>query len=336
MLSRLQGPEPNGDRLLKIQHKLRAALISIPRIAIGLAFFATASIPLHAQTSDDGIMLSRQKYCTGVFFGYDSWDHYWEGSLNRTNGNLGTVITRTVSYTGNYALTDKINILGTVPYIWTDATQGVLHGQRGFQDFSLAVKYKALSIPVKQFGAIRLIGVLGGSVPMTNYTPDLQPLSLGNHSKTLNGRLTVNFLGKRGLYLNAGTAYVLRSNVTLDRSSYYTNGQLYLSNQVAMPNQFEYTVAAGYRRNDTTLTGHFSQQQTRGGGDIRRQDSPFISNRVNFSKAGFTLTYPLPRVRDLQYWLIYDNTFDGRNVGQSSTYTTGFLYTFNFEKKARP
>ena len=99
-----------------------------------------------------------------------------------------------------------------------------------------------------------------------------------------------------------------------------------------MPNVFDYTVAAGYRKNDLTLTANFTQQQTRGGGDIRRQDSPFVSNRVNFSRAGATLTYPLPRLRDLGFWLIYCNTFDGRNVGQANTCTTGFLYTFYFER----
>lgn len=280
-------------------------------------------------------MLTRQKYCTGFFFTYDSWDNYWEGTKQRTNGNLGTVITRTVYYTGNYGLTNRINVIGSVPYVYTNATGGVLHGQAGFQDLSLAVKVKALSVPIGNFGAVRLMGVLSGSVPMTNYTPDLQPLSIGLHTKQLEGRAIVNVLGRRGLYVNTTAAYNLRGNVTLDRSSYYTNGQLYLSNQVAMPNQFLYGVSAGYRKNDMTIVGNFSVQQTRGGGDIRIQDVPFVSNRFNYSKAGFTITYPIPRVRDLGYWFIYNNTFNGRNVGQASTFTTGFLYTFDFEKRAR-
>jgi hypothetical protein len=288
---------------------------------------------LHAQTAEDGIMLGGRQLCTGVFFSYDYWNHYWEGTLNRTNGNLGTVTTRTAFWTGNYGVNNRLDIIATVPYVWTAASQGVLHPQRGFQDFSLVAKYKVISIPVKKFGAVRAIVVVSGSVPMSGYTPDLEPLSIGTQSSTIAGRGTLNYLGKNGLYINGSTAYTFRSNVTLDRSSYYTNGQLYFSNQVAMPNQFEYTVSAGYRKNDTTLTGSFTQQQTRGGGDIRRQDSPFVSNRVNFSKAGFTLTYPIPRVRALQYWFIYSNTFDGRNVGQSNTLTTGLLYTFTFEKK---
>jgi hypothetical protein len=99
-----------------------------------------------------------------------------------------------------------------------------------------------------------------------------------------------------------------------------------------MPNQFEFGFAAGYRRNDTTLVATYTQQQTRGGGDIRPQDVPFVSNRVNFSKVGGTLTVPLPRVHALQFWAIYTYTVEGRNVGQSSTGTTGFLYTFDFKK----
>ena len=315
------------------------SLIQTSRYRLNLAVLVLAvvsSSPLFCQTSDDGIMLSRNKFCTGVFYTYDYWNHYWEGTLNRTNANIGTITTRTALWTGNYAITDKLNILASTPYVWTNASEGVLHGQRGFQDLSLAAKYKLISIPVRKAGALRGIAVLSGAIPMTNYTPDLQPLSLGTHSKRISGRAIVNYLGRNGLYINATSAYTFRGNVTLDRSSYYTNGQLYLSNEVAMPNQFDYSVSAGYRKNDLTLTGVFEQQQTRGGGDIRRQDTPFVSNRVNFSKAGATLTYPLPRVRDLGFWFIYSNTFDGRNVGQSNTFTTGLLYTFDFERKTRP
>ena len=304
------------------------------RLLQGLCLLGLLSPSLaHAQTAEDGIMLGGRQLCTGVFFSYDYWNHYWEGTLNRINGNIGTVTTRTAFWTGNYGVNSRLDLIATVPYVWTTASQGVLHPQSGFQDFSLAAKYKLISIPVKKFGAVRAIVVVTGSVPMSGYTPDLEPLSIGTQSSTIAGRGTLNYLGKNGLYINGSTAYTFRGNVTLDRSSYYTNGQLYFSNQVAMPNQFEYTVSAGYRKNDTTLTGSFTQQQTRGGGDIRRQDSPFVSNRVNFSKAGFTLTYPIPRVRALQYWFIYSNTFDGRNVGQSNTFTTGLLYTFTFEKK---
>ena len=295
------------------------------------ALFAPA---LRAQTAEDGIMISRAKYCTGVFDSYDYYNHYWEGSLNRVNGNFGTLTTRTVEYIGNYGVSDHLDLLITIPYVYTSASQGPLRGQRGYQDLTLGAKIKALSLPIRQFGAVRLFAVVTGSLPMTGYTPDDEPVSIGTHSKQIAPRATLNYLGRNGLYLNGSTSYNFRGNVTLDRSVYYTNGQLYLSNQVAMPNQFEYSGSAGYRKNDTTLTFNYTEQQTRGGGDIRPQDIPFVSNRVNFQKVGATLTYPLPRVRAMQFWFIYNNTLAGRNVGQSNTFTTGFLYTIDFHKRA--
>ncbi len=310
--------------------------MSRTQISAALLFvLALAQANLRAQTLDDGIMLSRLKYCTGIFYSYDYWDHYWEGSLNRVNGNIGTVTTRSVQYIGNYGVTDHLDLLVSVPYVYTHASKGVLHGQSGFQDVVLGAKYKLLSLPVRGWGAVRTFAVVSGAIPMSNYTPDDAPLSIGTHSKHAAGRATLNYLGRNGLYLNGSAAYTFRGNVTLDRSSYYTNGQLYLSNQVAMPNQFDYIVTAGYRKNDTTLTAGFSQQQTRGGGDIRPQDVPFVSNRVNASKLIATLTYPLPHLHDMQYWFIYSNTFDGRNVGSSNTLTSGFLYTFDFNKRTR-
>lgn len=313
----------------------RCSSLSLRLVLMALALLVLPCGPrLVAQTFDDGIMISKLKYCTGVFYSYDYWTNYWQGDLSRANGNIGTITTRDIQYIGNYGVTDHLDLIVNVPYVYTSASSGVLHGQRGFQDVTFGAKVKALSIPIRSAGALRAMAVLSGSVPMTNYTPDDMPLSIGSHSRQATGRAILNYLGKNGLYLNGAASYTLRGNVTLDRSSYYTNGKLYLSNQVAMPNQFNYAVSAGYRKNDTTLTAGFGQQQTRGGGDIRAQDVPFVSNRTNFSKINATLTYPLPRVHDLQYWFLYSNTFDGRNVGQANTFTSGFLYTFDFNKKA--
>lgn len=305
-----------------------SALIATLCLGIGVA-------QLSAQTLDDGIMLSRQKYCTGVFYTYDTWDRYWEGSKFRSNANIGAVTTRTISYIGNYGLTNHVNLLVDVPYVSTSASQGVLHGQRGWQDVTFGAKAKLLSLPIKDKGALRTIAVLSGAIPMSGYTPDDLPLSIGAQSKSLTGRITENYLGRNGLYFLGTTSYTLRGNAVLTRPEYYTNGKLYLSNEVALPNVFNWGVSGGYRRNDTTLVATYTQQQTRGGGDIRMQDVPFVSNRFNFSKIGGTATIPVPRVRDLQYWFIYNYTLEGRNVGQANTATVGLLYTISFEGRGR-
>jgi hypothetical protein len=318
--------------LSKSRHKPFTNILNTICFALLLLLFPS----LHAQTIDDGIMLANKTLCAGALYGHDSWDHYWEGTLERVNGNIGTVTTQSFTMAANYGVTKWFNAIINVPYIWTNASEGVLHGQAGFQDLTLAAKFKAISLPVGSHGALRAIAVLSGTIPMTNYTPDLQPLSLGTQSKTISGRATLNYLGKRGLYINGTAAYTFRGIVTLDRSYYFTNNQLYLSNQVAMPNQFNFGTSVGYRRNNLSIIGDYSQQQTRGGGDIRPQDMPFVSNRVNFSKAGATFKMPVPKIANLQYWLVYSNTFQGRNVGQSNTFITGFMYTLPFEKRATP
>src|ERR1700730_16106475 len=89
---------------------------------------------LHAQTIDDGIMLADKTLCAGALYTHDSWDQYWEGSLERVNGNIGTITTQSLTMAANYGVTRWFDAIVNVPYVWTNASQGVLHGQAGFQD----------------------------------------------------------------------------------------------------------------------------------------------------------------------------------------------------------
>ena len=226
------------------------------------------------------------------------------------------------------ASTDRLNVIAAIPYVWTRASQGVLQGMSGFQDITVAGKYSVLERPSTRVGALRAIGVVAVGIPLTGYSPDFQPLSIGLASKRVAGRFTLNLQSNPGWYLNGSAAYTWRGNVTLDRPYYYTNGQLFLTDEVTMPNVFDYIASAGYMKRGLMTTGSFSQQQTLGGGDIRRQDIPFVSNRMNFSRVGAMVMYPVPKLRNLAFQLAYGYTIDGRNVGQATTVTTGLLYRF--------
>lgn len=289
-----------------------------------------------AQTAEDGIMLARGTLFFGDLYTHDSWDKYWEGSLERTNGNIGTITTQTNSLFANYGVTDRLNVIATFPYVRTHASQGVLHDMRGFQDATLVAKYNAIDTPFTHLGSLRAIGVIAGGLPLTDYTPDFLPLSIGSQSRRLSGRVTLNFQSKPGWFLNGTTAYTWRGDVTLDRPYYYTNGQLFLTNRVTMPQVLTYELSAGYLNRGLMATVAYSAQHTEGGGDIRRQDAPFVSNRMNFSKLGATLMYPLPKLRPLAFALAYAYTVDGRNVGQSTTVTTGLTYTFSLHGRPVP
>ena len=145
--------------------------------------------------------------------------------------------------------------------------------------------------------------------------------------------MTLFFQANKGWFLNGSAAYTFRSNVKLDRPYYYTNGQLYLSNQVAMPNQFNYVLSAGYLKHGFMFPVMLSQQRTLGGGDIRRQDMPFVSNRMNYTKLSGLAMAPIPKLPNLFFQFSYGHILDGRNVGFYSTISAGLLYTLHFERQ---
>jgi len=301
------------------------------RVLCTSALFLCLAAPLHAQTIDDGIMLGKRELLTGNFYSWDTWDQYWEGTLKRTNGNIGTITTEVNTIAANYGVFDRFNLIGTVPYVWTRASQGVLHGIEGFQDLTLAAKWSVLEKPMTSYGTLRTIFVVAVGIPMTDYNPELLPLSIGLGSTRVSWRGTVNYQSTPGWYLNGSTAYTIRSKVTLDRPYFYTNDEFVMSDRVDMPDTFDYVASAGYMKPGGLMTAvSFSQQQTLGGGDIRRQDMPFSSNRMNFSKVDAHVMYSIPPVKNLAVRLSGTQTVGGRNVGQSTTIAAGFLYTFNF------
>jgi hypothetical protein len=299
------------------------------KIFVRVALLVSLSAPLHAQTVDDGVMMAKHNLLIGDLYSHDSWEEYWEGTLKRVNGNIGTITTQTNVWSATYGVTSRLTIIGAVPYVWTRPSMGVLQGQRGLQDITLAGKYSFLEKSSKKYGALKAIVVMSGGFPLSDYTPDFAPLSIGNQSQHIAGRLTLNYLSNPGWYLNGSTAYTRRADVTLDRPYYYTDGQIFFTSQVTMPDVVDYAAGAGFLKGDLNASVSFSQQTTQGGGDIRRQDMPFVSNRMNFSKVGAMVMFPVPKLRGLDFQFSYAHVLDGRNVGRATTFTSGVLYSYH-------
>jgi Putative MetA-pathway of phenol degradation len=291
--------------------------------------FVSLAVSASAQTIDDGIMVAKRSLFTGDVYGHEAWAHYWEGALERENGNVGTVRTQTNVWYGDYGVTDRLNVIAMVPYVWTDASQGVLHGSQGFQDLTLAAKWNFLERPSTKAGALRTFAVLSAGIPLTDYNIELLRLSIGTGSSRFSGRFTANVQSGPGWYVNGSTAYTWRSSTTLDRPYFFTDDEFVMSDQVDMPNLFDYVLNLGYMKNGLNTNFAFTQQRTLGGGDIRRQDIPFASNRMNFTKVGGMVMYPVPKLRALASQFSYAYTATGRNVGQANSFTIGLLYTFN-------
>ena len=298
------------------------------RITLLLACVTALAVPLHAQTIDDGVLVPRHELLAGNVFGRDSWNEYWEGALKRVNGNIGTVTTRTNAWVANYGVTDRLNVIASVPYVWTEPNQGVLHGIQGFQDVTLAAKFQFLEHAGGP-GTLRAFAVMSAGMPMTNYNPEFPPLSIGTGSTQLSWRGTANFHARPGWFLNGSFAYNWRSDVQLDRPYFFTDGEFVMSDQVDMPNAVDFAGTAGFMDERLMIGGFLSQLRTLGGGDIRRQDMPFISNRMNATRMGVMTMVAMPGASSLKVQLSVAHTLDGRNVGQATSFTAGLLYRFN-------
>jgi hypothetical protein len=295
---------------------------TIFHLATALVLSLTASLA-KGQTVDDAIMMGKKQWCNGLTYMHSSWNKYWEGTTKRTNQNLGTVTTQSLMLMSNYGITDKLNVILGVPYVWTDASAGTLHGLKGFQDISLDVKYEFYTTKIGK-SKLTFIGVGGFSTPLTNYENDFLPMSIGLGSTNVSLRLTADY--QIGIFFaTLSSAYVFRSDVKIDRTSYYTD-EIHYTNNVDMPNQQYSNLNIGIRKPNLTVQAVLMNMYTYGGFDIRKNDMPFVSNQMNLTTLGGHVKYFLPFAPNLEVIGGADFAIAGRNMGQSQTYTAGLYY----------
>ena len=307
-------------------------LLTMKKIFLIPILIAFTSLACLSQTDIDGIMMEKNAFCIGPMFGYSSWKNYWEGTLKRENLNLGTLSTQMYSVMGNYGITNKLNVLFGLPYVKTKASAGQLNGQEGVQDLSLWVKWKAFSKKIAS-GRLSLIAIGGYSFPISDYTADFLPMSIGLESKNLSLRGMADY--QRGSWFGtiSGT-YVRRSNIELDRTSYYTT-EMHYTNEVKMPDAASFNIRAGYRDKGLIAEAVFDHWNTLGGFDITRNNMPFPSNEMDMSRIGFNFKYDMPFLPQLSLTGNVMTTIGGRNVGQATGFNVGVFYVIDFSKKKK-
>ncbi len=281
----------------------------------------------------DGIMMGKRNICGGLVYGYSSWNQYWEGQSLRTNENLGTVSSNSIWAMVNYGISDKLNVIAMLPYIYNKASAGTLIGHSGLQDASLIVKWDCYDVKFNNT-FYSLIAFGGYSTPTTNYVADYLPLSIGLHSSNLMGKLMID-IQKDHWFAPVSANVTSRSNVIIDRDAYYTTEMIY-SNQVQMPTVLGYNLRLGYRKDaDIIVESVFDCMNTIGGHDIRKNDMPFPSNNMDIYRIGVNLKLPIPLVNGLSFTANNMYTISGRNMGKSTNFMAGILYQTEFTKKTK-
>jgi hypothetical protein len=300
------------------------------RILLIISLFIASTS--QAQTDIDGIMMEKQFFCAGITYAKNTWKNYWEGSLKRENLNLGTVTNSNIMAMGNYGITDKLNVIFSVPYIKTKASAGQLAGQKGIQDLSITAKWVGYEKSIRK-GLLRAIVIGTASTPLSNYTPDLLPLSIGLQSKTAQLRLMADYQLNNWTATISG-AYIFRNNIKLDRTTYYTT-RMHYTNAVKMPNAANLNCRIGYRSSTWIAEVILNQNNTLGGFDISRNNMPFASNKMNATSLGIHIKYDTDFVDGLSFVADGIATITGRNVGQTNGFNAGIFYIMDFSKKQK-
>jgi hypothetical protein len=312
---------------------MRLPAAGIGKYSLFLFCLLASMMHVQGQTDADAIMMAKNNFCVGGMYSYSSWKNYWEGTLKRDNQNLGTVSTQMIGVMGNYGISKKLNVLFGIPYVQTKATAGTLHGQKGIQDLSLWVKWMPVEKQIGS-GTLSIYGIGGVSFPTSNYVADFLPLSIGLHSTTLTLRAMADYqLGS--FFATVSGSYVVRSNVTIDRSAYYTT-EMHYTNEVEMPNAAQFNLRIGYRTDRLIAEALLGNWTTLGGFDITRNNMPFPSNKMNSTAAGINIKYNIAAVNGLSLIGGGSYTVAGRNVGQATSFNGGIFYILAFKghKKA--
>ncbi|QKZ13806.1 hypothetical protein [Spirosoma sp. KUDC1026] len=274
-----------------------------------------------AQMPHDAIYMSKGSVCVAGMYTQNSWNQYWENSLKRENLNIGTLTTKSAMVMPAIGITNRVNLILSLPYVWTEASAGNLMGQRGIQDLSAWIKVKAVKI-----GGFSLNGIVGASIPLGTYVADFMPMSIGMQCRTATGRLLASYKQpKTGLYVTAHGSYGWRSNIRIDRDAYQADDRVYNTNQVHVPNVYDAGLRMGVLRR-TWQTEVWAERTACLNGDyIRRNDMPFPTNNMQATSVGW---YGKFQPRNIGVNARVGYVVDGQNVGQSTSYTVGLLYLF--------
>ncbi len=301
---------------------------------LGLLIAGLGLIQLsYSQTPTDGLMMPKREICIAVIYEDANWDKYWEGTYLRTNGNIGTFNRKMLMPMIVGGITDKINVIVSLPYVKTSATGGQLTGDNGIQDFGLSLKAQLLDKSLGK-GKLMAFSNLSFSTPASNYLSDYMPFSLGFGANELGIRGIGQYELNKGPYMRGSIAYLHRGTTEAERDFYYQDGSYYTST-MNVPDAIQGQLALGswFLQKKLRVEATVSTFRCASGDDIRSYNSPQPTNKVDFDQVGGFAQYYFKKDGGLGLFAYYNHMFSGRNMGQFSGFGLGMTYQFKAFKK---
>jgi hypothetical protein len=304
--------------------------MKVNQLFLGLLVASLGFVRLSiAQTPLDGLMMPKGEICLAIVYENTTWDRYWEGSTIRVNQNIGTFTKHMGMPMLVGGITDKVNVILSLPYVKTAASAGQLTGVQGIQDFGISVKALLLE---KSIGKGKLTGFsnLSLSTPASNYLSDYMPFSLGFGANELGIRAIGKYELDKGPYFRASYSYLHRGVTEAERDFYYTN-QAYYTAKMDVPNAFlgQVTIGSWMFKKKLRVEASLTTIKSTSGDDIREYSMPQPTNKVDFDRVeGFAQYYFNSNGRGFGLIASYQKAISGRNMGQFSGYGLGITYQF--------
>ncbi|MDZ4846031.1 MAG: transporter [Chitinophagales bacterium] len=303
-------------------------------LTFAVTFSLACPSTVSAQMPNDGFMMKPGVLCIDVTYEHSRWNEYWEGTLKRDNENVGTLRRHTLSPMFNLGIVKWLNAMASVHYVITEPTAGQIEGAKGFSDFNFWLKAEAWRKKLGP-GTFNILATAGLMVPMSDYVPDYPyAIGLGCIEGNFKGILQYRF--DKGFFVRAHTGYMIRGNSKLQRDYYFTT-EGYYSDECEMPNALDYSGAVGYYLPDKQIRAEIivDGMHTFGGFDMRRQDMPFPSNKMEFTRMGAGVHYYPSFAPGLDIHAAGGYTLTGRNVGQAAVMNFGLSYVFQTWKREK-
>ncbi len=250
----------------------------------------------------------REKGHGDVALSFTSQDYnqFWMGTTKVFDPMIGTVTTKSTTLWIDYGVTDRLTLVGNLPYIDTrsDGTGGF--GQAAFQDLTLVGKYRFASTGSRVRSDF--VGAFGIRTIASNYEIQNSVVDIGDGTADWLARFIYQVSWRR-YYFSQMAGYDWRGGLAPDDIPLYTE--------------------LGATWGPVTVNGLYSRLTARGGTDIG-SGAPFPSNREEFSRVGAKV-----------YWRVSERigltamsftVLSGRNTGDATGYSGGIIYRFSIDK----
>jgi len=274
------------------------------RVAVALSLALMSAVGPSALAANlNGYLEEKGHGDVALSYTSESYDHFWIADQSTAVPNGGDVKTTSTSIWLAYGISDRLTLIGNLPYIEANSHDGFGITEKAWQDLTLLGAYSLWSGGSTVGSSI--VGAAGMRTVASNYVINNQPVNIGDGTADWLLRLVYQ-LRYRNLYVSQQVGYDIRGGDA--------------------PNNVPLHTEIGWTIGRITLIGFYSRVIARGGTDIGDPGFTFPSNGDEYSRAGGKV---YGRITDgIGAGIMFFTTLNGRNTGDAAGASIGVDFSF--------